>query len=511
MWGTATAAYQVEGAWNIGGKGENIWDNFTHTGGNIDDDSTGDVACDSYNKYPEDIQLMKNMGLNTYRFSISWARILPEGTGEANPEGIKFYNNVLDALEEAGIEPAVSLYHWDLPQALQDQGGWLNETVADWFEEYATVCFREFGERVKFWITLNEPAVTAYNGHGSGEHAPGLKGPGTYTYIAAHNQILAHARAVQAYNTFFREEQNGKIGITLSVGWKEPENSTDEGHRNASETAMMFDMGWYTEPILGTGKYPTVMRDNVDRKSTEQGYQSSRLPTFTPEESVMILNSSDFLGVNMYTSQLVYPKDETVPKEEASKNYDDDVFQYQDPDWYASGSVWLKVTPWGMRRCVKWVKDHYGDIPIYITENGVSDNLGNIDDLHRIYVYKHYINQLLKSVVEDKVNVKGYYAWSLLDNFEWARGYTEKFGLHSVDMTDPDRARTPKRSSVFYSQIVAQNGFVEGGGACGNGNGTTTTTNNPNVTTTTSKDPSGGSAGLIAGVWLVCLLCLLQL
>merc|ERR1712013_257715 len=299
----------------------------------------------------------------------------------------------------------------------QDLDGWLNEDIAVWFEEYAKVCFREYGDRVKFWITLNEPAVTAVNGHGTGEHAPGMKGPGNYTYTAAHNQIRAHARAVQAYRSSF-SEQNGKIGITL--------------------------------------------------------------------------------GVNMYTSQLVYPMVENVTAEDASIEYDDDVYQYQDPDWYGSGSSWLKVTPWGLRRCVNWVKDHYGDIPIYITENGVSDNLGNTDDLHRIYVYKHYINQLLKSVVEDNANVKGYYAWSLLDNFEWARGYTEKFGLHSVNMTDPGRARTPKRSSVYYSEIVAQNGFVEGGSACGNGNGNDDTT-------------TGGSGSLVAASWIFFLLFLLEL
>ena len=334
LWGTATAAYQVEGAWDEGGKGPNIWDTFTHAeAGNIDDDSSGDVACDSYHKYMEDIQLMKNMGLNSYRFSISWARILPNGVGEKNQEGIDFYHSVLDALQDAGIEPAVTLHHWDLPQALEDQGGWLNETIADWFEEYSIVCFEEFGERVKFWITLNEPAVTSYNGYGIGEHAPGLVGPGTFTYIAAHNQIRGHGRAVQAYRQQF-SQQNGKIGITLSVGWKEPEDPLNSTHLDASETAMMFDMGWYSEPILGSGKYPAVMRQNIDQKSMAQGFEQSRLPSFTEEESAMIAGSADFLGVNMYTSQLVFPMAESI--DTVSKDNDDDVYQYQDPDWYAS-------------------------------------------------------------------------------------------------------------------------------------------------------------------------------
>ena len=464
LWGTATAAYQVEGAWNEGGKGPNIWDTFTHAdANNIDDGSTGDIACDSYHKFRDDVQLMKDMGLNSYRFSISWARILPQGVGKKNQEGIDYYNSVLDALQEAQIEPAVTLYHWDLPQALEDQGGWLNASVADWFEEYAITCFEEFGDRVKFWITLNEPAVTSENGYGFGEHAPGLIGPGTFTYIVGHNQIRAHGRAVYAYKNLFKE-QNGKIGITLSVGWKEPEDPSNSTHLEASETGMMFDIGWYTEPILGSGHYPEVMRRKIDQKSAAQGFSESRLPTFSEEESAMISGSVDFLGVNMYTSQLVYPMME--PIDVVDKANDDDVYEYQDPNWYSSGSAWLKVTPWGLRSVVQWVKSHYGDVPLYITENGVSDRLGNSDDLHRIYVYKHYINQLLKAVLFDKVNVQGYYAWSLLDNFEWARGYTEKFGLHSVNMTDPNRSRTAKQSSIFYAKIVQQNGFVENQEPC---------------------------------------------
>ena len=195
------------------------------------------------------------------------------------------------------------------------------------------MCFEEFGERVKFWITLNEPAVTSYNGYGIGEHAPGLVGPGTFTYIAAHNQIRGHGRAVQAYRQQF-SQQNGKIGITLSVGWKEPEDPLNSTHLDASETAMMFDMGWYSEPILGSGKYPAVMRQNIDQKSMAQGFEQSRLPSFTEEESAMIAGSADFLGVNMYTSQLVFPMAESI--DTVSKDNDDDVYQYQDPDWYAS-------------------------------------------------------------------------------------------------------------------------------------------------------------------------------
>ena len=456
MWGTATAAYQIEGAWNEDGKGPNIWDTFTKVPGHIVDGSNGDVACDSYHQYPKDIELMKDLELNSYRLSISWARVLPSGVGEPNLEGIQYYRDLLTMLHAAEIEPIVTLYHWDLPQVLEDQGGWLNSSVADWFEEYADLCFKEFGGLVKMWITLNEPRVTSLQGYGDGSMAPGINGIGTTSYISAHNQIRAHARAYRLYKEKFTEGQGGKIGITLNIHWAEPENPRNETHNEASETAIQFALGWFAHPILVDGKYPAVMKDKIDAKSKAQGYPSSRLPMFTEEESELIRNSSDFLGINFYTSEIVFPHNEGI--EDVSYHNDDDVIMYKDPNWYTSGSSWLMVTPWGLRSIMQWIKSHYGDVDVYVTENGVSDKLGNLDDLHRIYYYKHYLNQLLKSIVLDGVQVKGYFAWSLLDNFEWAKGYTEKFGLHRVNMTDPARMRTPKQSAYYYSKIVKQNG-----------------------------------------------------
>jgi len=457
-WGTATAAYQIEGAWNVSGKGESIWDKFTHEGGHIDDNSSGDVACNSYYKYADDIQLMKDIGVSYYRMSIAWTRILPSGTGQINQAGIDYYNSVINEALSQGIQPAVTLYHWDLPQALQDQAGWQNSTVADWFEEYARVCFTNFGDRVKTWITLNEPAITATQGYGTGEMAPGINEIGTATYIAAHNQIRAHARAVKAYRDDFLAEQGGEIGITLSIAWKEPKNASDSTHLEASERAMEFDLGWYAHPILVDGKYPPIMRQKVDEKSTAQNFPSSRLPEFTAEESAMIQSSSDFLGINMYTSYLTSPKDEGI--QDVSYFKDDDTVGELDPAWFTSGSSWLAVTPWGMRSLLNWTKQTYGDVKVYITENGVSDKQGNVDDLSRVYYYKHYINQILKAITIDNVNVQGYFAWSLLDNFEWARGYTERFGLHAVDFDDQERKRTQKVSAKYYSSIVKNNGFV---------------------------------------------------
>jgi len=466
VWGTATAAYQIEGAWNEDGKGESIWDVFCRLPGKIKDGSSGDVACDSYHKYKEDVLLMKNMNMNSYRFSVAWTRILPNGVGEKNEAGIQYYKNLISELQAAGITPAVTLYHWDLPQALQNQGGWLNSSVADWFEEYARVVFQEFGDDVKMFITLNEPKETSLQGHGSGSMAPGFTdGIGDKVYVAAHNQIRAHARAYRLYQSEFAASQGGKVGITLNTNWGEPQEPENPEHQAASDAFMQFNYGWFGHAIFKDGKYPEVMRTNIDRNSAEQGLPESRLPSFTEEESAMIAGSTDFIGLNMYTSNVVYPAEEDITT--PSYYTDDGVESYQDDTWYGSGSVWLKVTPFGLREVLKWIKNEYGaDLPIYVTENGFSDKQGNTDDLPRIYYYKHYINQMLRAIKEDGVNVAGYYAWSLLDNFEWAMGYTEHFGLHSVDMTSDERTRTPKASSRFVAKLAADNGFIESDDPC---------------------------------------------
>merc|ERR1712004_474393 len=298
-------------------------------------------------------------------------------------------------------------------------------TVADWFEEYARVCFEEFGDSVKFWITLNEPKETSLQGHGSGTMAPGLKGPGTLVYQAAHNQIRAHARAYRAYHQDFAEAQGGKIGITLNINWMEPRDPSDEADVEASNTLMNFQLGWYAHAIFVDGQYPAVMREKIDAKSEAQGFDESRLPTFSEEDSAMILGSSDFLGMNFYTAQIVYP--EASDPELVDFYADPDVGSYQDDTWYGSGSSWLKVCPWGIRQAINWATREYGAPDIYITENGFSDRLGN---------------------------------------FEWAMGYTEKFGLHNVNMSDPARTRTAKESSRYLSRLIAENGFSESDGPC---------------------------------------------
>jgi len=402
------------------------------------------------------------MGLKAYRFSIAWARIIPKGTGEVSQEGVEYYKSLIDELILNGIEPSVTLYHWDLPEALQQRGGWTNPDIAHWFEEYASVCFSEFGYKVKRWITLNEPWVTSVEGHGLGVHAPGIKSPGILDYVTAHNQIRAHAKAYRIYKREFAESQKGQVGITLNVNWFEPLDFKNESHVEASNTIVQFMLGWFANPILVNGDYPEIMKKKIAEKSEQQGFNTTRLPEFTEQEKSEISGSSDFLGINHYTTGLVFPTNLDSPdNDKMGWPYDSGVSCTVDKKWYPAASSWLKVVPFGLRRVLNWIKNEYGNKwDIYITENGFSDYQGNLDDQHRIYYYKHYINQLLKAVELDGCNVKGYFAWSLLDNFEWARGYTEKFGLHSVDFDDPARPRRPKASAGFISKIAADNGFV---------------------------------------------------
>jgi len=458
VWGAATAAYQIEGGWNEDGKGESIWDKFTKIDGKIVDGSSGEVACDSYHKYKEDVQLLKKMNMTAYRFSIAWTRVLPLGVGEKNEAGIQYYKNLISELLNSGITPMVTLYHWDLPQALQEKGGWQNADSASWFLEYARLVFEQFGDNVKMFITFNEPKETSIQGYETGTMAPGHVGAGDQVYIAAHNQIRAHGQAYQLYKKEFASKQNGRVGITLNTDWAEPKEPQNPDHQKASDRFMRFNYGWFANAILKDGKYPEDMRTLIDAKSKTQGLKESRLPKFTEEESKELAGSADFIGLNFYTSQLVIPAKEDSTK--PSLTTDDDLETYQDETWYQSGSSWLKVTPWGLRSTLNWItKEYEGKYDIYITENGFSDKQGNLDDLQRVYYFKHYLNQMLYAVKKDGVRLKGYFAWSLMDNFEWAMGYTEKFGLHFVDMEDPNRARSMKNSAKFYAQIASNNGF----------------------------------------------------
>jgi beta-glucosidase len=457
LWGSATASYQVEGAYNIS-RGLSIWDTFSHTPGKTRDGDTGDVADDHYHRYEEDIALMKSLGLKNYRLSIAWPRLFPNGTGAPNQAGIAFYDRVINELLRNGISPFVTLYHWDLPDALHTTyGGWLNVTIVGHFAQYAETAFRAFGDRVKHWITFNEPLSFTNLGYGYGTHAPGrcsdrstctAGNSSTEPYIAAHHVLLAHARAVDIYRRFFQPQQKGIIGITLNIDWAEPLTNSS-ADLAASERHIEWQVSWYADPIF-KGDYPLSMRQAV----------GARLPVFTPEEKKLLLGSWDYFGMNHYTSGYVSDN-----PEQTGQGWDQDqkVTVSHSRKGVLIGPVadssWLFVVPWGIYKMLHWVARRYDSPPIYITENGVSvPNENNLplaealNDQFRVDFYSQYISNVSLAISEG-VDVKGYFAWSLMDNFEWADGYSVRFGLHYVDYKNGLK-RYQKNSAKWYSNLI---------------------------------------------------------
>jgi len=452
VWGSATSSYQIEGAAWEGGKGPSIWDVFAHTPGKTLNGDTGDVACDHYHRLEADIQLMVDMGLKHYRFSISWPRIQPTGQGEANPEGIAFYNKLIDGLLEKGITPWVTLYHWDMPAALQmEHDGWLGERMPDFFAEYARICFTHFGDRVKHWLTLNEPWVVAMLGYGQGAFAPG-RTSNTEPYLAAHQLLKAHGKAVKIYREQFREEQNGHISLSNNCDWREPATDSPED-KAAAERALEFFLAWFTDPIY-KGEYPPTMRENL----------GERLPTFTEEEKAYIKGSADFFGLNHYTT--LYAAQVQPGESISSEVYgnggiaeDQAVRLSTDPAWETTTMGWA-VVPWGFRKLLHWIADRYGNPPLYVFENGCSledtPENGAVNDTKRIQFFEGYIGAAHEAW-EQGVDLKGYFVWSLFDNFEWASGYSKRFGIHYVDFKTLQRI--PKASARFMAKVMAANGL----------------------------------------------------
>jgi lactase-phlorizin hydrolase len=458
MWGLATSSYQIEGAWNVDGKGENNWDFWSHenNGSNIADGKNGDVACDSYNKYLEDVRLLKNMGAHFYRFSLSWARIVPTGRviDGINPAGLAYYNKLIDALLAEGITPFITLYHWDLPMGLLNEGGWLNQTIVDHFGDYARTVYRAFGDRVKWWLTFNEPHVFCLADWNYGEHDP-FEEPPEKPYICTHNVIKSHALAFRIYDAEFRPFQKGQMGITLNCDWSEPKNRSDPEHVAAKERSMHFRYGWWANPLT-RGEYPLIMRELVDAKSEAEGRNSSRLPSFDADWTNFINGTLDFLGLNHYSTHYVLPSDGLNGWMDGDAN----IRSERDPAWNSSGIGWA-IVPWGLRNVTTWVAREYG-LPIYITENGYGGQESQgLDDPERVNYYRAYINEVLKSIKLDGSDVRSYTAWSLIDNYEWTLGYTARFGVNYVDFNDPERPRTPKASAIELTKIFADNGFPQ--------------------------------------------------
>ncbi|XP_051953538.1 lactase-like b isoform X1 [Xyrauchen texanus] len=460
-WGAGGSAYQTEGAWDKDGKGLSIWDVFTHKRGKILLNDTGDSSCEGYYKIKDDISLIKELHLNHYRFSISWPRIMPTGirSDHVNEKGVKYYDTLIDELLENNITPIVTLYHWDLPQVLQDKyGGWQNISMIKYFNDFANLCFERFGGRVKYWITFNNPWSVAVEGYETGEHAPGLKLRGTGAYRAAHHIIKAHAKVWHTYDSQWRSQQRGMVGISLSGDWGEPVDITNQKDIEAAERYVQFYIGWFATPIFH-GDYPQVMKDFIGRKSAQQGLGTSRLPTFSSLEKSYIKGTSDFLGVGHFTTRYITQKNS--PSNRGSTYFTDrDIAELVDPRWPDPGSEWLYSVPWGFRRLLNFIKTQYGNPMIFITENGVSEKMTctELCDDWRIQYFKDYINEMLKAI-RDGVNVKGYTAWSLLDKFEWDEGYSERFGLYYVDFRNKNKPRYPKASVQFYKRIIRSNGF----------------------------------------------------
>lgn len=451
-WGTATASFQIEGAWNEDGKGPSIWDAFCQTPGKIANGDNGNVACDHYHRMEDDVKLMAAQGLKAYRFSIAWSRIYPTGRGEVNAEGIAFYSKLIDTLLAHGITPWVTLYHWDLPLALQvELDGWLNPELADHFTAYAKTCFEHFGDRVKHWITFNEPWVVTIMGYGQGVFAPG-RISNSEPYLAAHQVLRAHAKTVACYRTEFQGSQQGQIGITNNCDWREPKTDAPED-REAAQRALEFFLAWFADPVY-FGDYPACMRERL----------GDRLPEFTDEEKVLLKGSSDFFGLNHYTTMFAAESKpdsggETNPYGNGGISEDQSVDLTVDPDWKLTTMGWA-VVPWGCRKLLQWIDERYGHPPIVITENGcaLADELvdGEVRDADRVEFYRSYLTACHEAI-ESGVDLRGYFGWSLMDNFEWASGYSKRFGMHYVDFETGERYA--KDSMKFFAEVAKQNGL----------------------------------------------------
>ncbi len=421
LWGTATAAYQIEGGWDEDGKGESIWDRFCRAPGAIEDGGSGEVTCDHYHRMPEDVALMASLGLNAYRFSVSWSRVLPEGTGAVNEAGIAFYDRLVDLLLEHRIRPLVTLYHWDLPQALQERGGWASPDSPGWFGEYAALVAERLGDRVRDWVTINEPHVVAFAGHRDGVHAPGVRDLATAVKVA-HQLLVAHRAGADALRDVCGAVS---VGIALNLLPAYPA-SDGEDDRTAATLFDGFVNRWLLDPLFGRG-YP---KDVVER------YGHAAPPSLDGYEGGL-----DFLGVNYYTGQVVRSGGEGPLG-----------FEVLPPAGETTEMGWA-VQPEGLRTLLTRVSGDYVPAKIYVTENGAAfaDDPSGADPRRVAYLHDHFV--AAADAIEQGVPLAGYFVWSLLDNFEWAHGFTKRFGLVYVDYAS--LSRTVKDSGRFVAAVAA--------------------------------------------------------
>ncbi|KRA74308.1 beta-glucosidase [Lysobacter sp. Root667] len=438
LWGAATAAHQIEGSPLADGAGPSIWTRFAHTPGMTLNGDTGDVACDHYRRWKDDVALMKRLGLQAYRFSVSWSRILPDGTDRVNQAGVDFYSRLVDELLANGIEPLLTLYHWDMPAALDDRGGWLNRDCADWFAEYGSVLYRALDGRVKKWVTLNEPWVITDGGYLHGALAPGHRSR-FEAPIASHNLMRAHGAAVQAYRAIGQHE----IGLVVNI---EPKYAATDSAADAAavQRAHAYMNEQYLDPAL-LGSYPPELREIF----------GEAWPEWPAEDYELIKQKLDFVGINYYTRSVTkdavsYPLNTGVVRQPSGT--------YTETGW--------EVFPQGLTDTLTWFKQRYGDIPMYVTENGAAffdppvaepDASGERrvrDPLRMDYLQKHI--SAIHDAIQAGCDIRGYMVWSLLDNLEWSLGYSKRFGVVHVNYATQDR--TPKDSAKWYSNVIATHG-----------------------------------------------------
>jgi len=440
LWGAATAAYQIEGGAAADGKGPSVWDVFSATPGKIRNGDRGDVACDHYHRWADDVSLMQQLGLRGYRFSISWPRVRPQGRGADNPAGWDFYDRLVDALLAVGITPMVTLYHWDLPAALQmELGGWGHADVARHFADYAQAAFARLGDRVPWWITLNEPWCAAVLGHVDGCHAPGSRDE-ALGYRVAHNLLRAHALAVAAYRA--SPAAGGAISMALNMNYAYPATDTP-ADRDAAERAMVTFGGWFGDPAV-RGDYPAEMRTRL----------GGLLPEFTAEETRLLRGSLDYLALNHYTS-------DRVRHAPGRGRFDLETIR---PDAPRTHMDW-PIVPDGLRQVLHWFARRYPGLPLYITENGAAFEDpapagGGVADPQRVaYLREHFL--AAGRAREEGVDLRGYFVWSLMDNFEWAEGFAKRFGLIACDYAT--QRRTIKDSGRWYADVIATGRVAEEG------------------------------------------------
>ncbi|PIN11853.1 Beta-glucosidase, lactase phlorizinhydrolase [Handroanthus impetiginosus] len=494
VFGSGTSAFQVEGAAAVDGKAPSVWDDFTlRTPARILDGSNGNVASDMYHRYKEDIRAMKRMGFDVYRFSISWPRILPGGRCSAgiNRLGIDYYNDLINTIIAHGMKPFVTLFHWDLPDILEKEyNGFLSRKILDDFCEYAELCFWEFGDRVKFWTTINEPWTVAVNGYVRGTFPPSKPScpqhrvlkkippyrsvqresatipitrqysdikydksdPAKDPYTVGRNLLLAHAAAVHLYRRKFRGHQGGKIGIVLNSHWFVPKDPNSEEDRAAARRAIDFMLGWFLDPVL-YGRYPQNMTDFVPPENLAQ---------FSHYESQLLKGSTDYIGFNFYTAFFA----EHDPNPEGVGYDADQRLEYSFdrdgvPIGAPTGSTWLHVCPWAIYDHLVYLKETYEDAPpIYITENGMSDmNDPKMTakqacrDSTRVKYHQDHLANILKAMNDEKVDVRGYVVWTWCDNFEWAEGYMSRFGITYIDFVN-HQTRYPKDSAMWFCKFL---------------------------------------------------------